>query len=610
MLNKKMLAVAVAAAMTSSFASAAPLGQAYVDLDGSDDVTPRTWVKYAKELAWGESTVIVDNTSGTPSHLKSDIGFTISEGTSKYIRIDLDNGAKFAVDPFLTWNTLVDELAGQDQTKAEQHIRAYGANPALVDPGYPATSNTNNWPLPQPQSVIAAGGEGESFVIFEVTAFERDPNINEDIPGFLSFIVNTPSYELPVGSVTTATHVLYEDAVDAQRGDTTESLFIAGAPIAEFVDATTPDYTIPNDAYASVDSEYTVFVHAGSTYADHDELDFYDYAQGVTSADNDGGAYLANPLPMDTASNWTGVAASSTTASLGLVDTEMLVATPVVVQDLDGGLFTVVDVIGTDPDLRFYGDFSWGDWELRLDSNPNDNIDVCNDTTDIKYPDSVQSTSTMLVFDELEITQAELEMTENWALCVEAPAFTSDVDDNFLAGSEDPWTANRIMESDYTTTLTWEMPTMSGVYDWVDTDGAGIVPLSDDMGSILYDTITVDVPFLSIFGTYNQRFTLVNNGPTPATYTFMFTPEAGIGVNPGAAATGVIPAGESIVVRADEIVASFTGGKTRTAAQIHIGAEDEDVSVAVQIVNTASGTIDTSVLNANSIRGTKTNMLP
>ena len=74
-------------------------------------------------------------------------------------------------------------------------------------------------------------------------------------------------------------------------------------------------------------------------------------------------------------------------------------------------------------------------------------------------------------------------------------------------------------------------------------------------------------------------------------------------------ATGVIPAGESIVVQTADIIASFTG-RSRTAAQLHIGGEDEDIGVSAVVVNPEKGTIDVQDLNANSIKARKSNYLP
>jgi hypothetical protein len=177
MLNKKLLAVAVTAAMTAGFANANPT-QIAVDLDGTNAQTGGDLktgaVSYVKELAWGYPTAVVENNkvpvtatparNGTASYMTANVGFTIAEGTNKYVRIDLIGGATFESAPVLTWDTI-----------AEEQAKGVNTNETAVQ-NYPATS------VPNPQSSIAEGGQGKSFVVFEVNAFEQAANINEDIP--------------------------------------------------------------------------------------------------------------------------------------------------------------------------------------------------------------------------------------------------------------------------------------------------------------------------------------------------------------------------------------------------------------------------------------------
>lgn len=589
MLNKKLLAVAVTAAMTQGIAFANP-NQVAFDLDGAaGDYPNSTAVQYPTELTWGSDTAIVENDNGTASYFTANIGFSIAEGTNKYIRIDLGNGATFQTAPRLVWDTVAVEQA-----------RPVNAGNTDVQ-NYPVND------VPNPQSSISEGGQGENYVVFEVNAFENGTPDREDVPRWLSFYVQVDQYNLSTDGCTTARYRLFEDAVDAQRADDTQTLKDTGAVDAMcFADGVVNDFTIPNNAYASVDSEYTVFIHAGSQFADHDETNYYDEQQNGNDVNNNGG--------FDGVGAWAGAAVSATTASLGEVDTDLLAPAGNVFTDLDGGAFNNVDVIGTDPVITFNGDFSFGEWTMREVSTVPAG-DSCSVGTDI-LPDPA-STMSQLLF--TTISQADLEAND-YVLCVDVAGMDSDVTDNLLVGSENPWMngnqMNRIGESTYSATLSWDALTANYAADAISTndgweEAMGAMPnsINDTMGEIIYDSITVDVPFMSTFTDYKQRFHLTNTGPTPAKYMFEFTPEAGTTVNAGAMASGVIPAGESIVVQTADIIASFEG-RSRTAAQLHIGGEDEDIGVSAVVVNPEKGTIDIQDLNANSIKARKSNYLP
>ncbi|GEA09464.1 hypothetical protein KUL42_42250 [Alteromonas sp. KUL42] len=592
MLNKKLLAVAVTAAMTQGIAFANP-NQVAFDLDGATgDFPDSTAVQYPTELTWDSERAIVENDNGTASHFTANIGFSIAEGTNKYIRIDLGNGATFQTAPRLVWDTVAAEQA-----------RPVNAGNTDVQ-NYPVTD------IPNPQSSISEGGQGANYVVFEVNAFENNPAGREDIPRWLSFYVEVDQYNLSTDGCTTARYRLFEDAVDAQKEDDSQTLKDTGADDAMcFTNGVVNDFTIPNNAYASVDSEYTVFIHANSQFADHDETNYYDEQQSGNDTNNDG--------MFDGVGTWAGAAVSATTASLGEVDTDLLAPAGNGFTDLDGGAFNNVDVIGTDPVVKFNGDFSFGEWTMReVTTTPAGPAgDSCSVGTDI-LPDPA-STMSQLVFST--ISQADLEAND-YVLCVDVAGMDSDVTDNLLVGSENPWMTgnkmNRIGESTYSANISWDALTDNYAADAISTndgweEAMGAMPnsIDDTMGEIIYDSITVDVPFMSTFTDYKQRFHLTNTGPTPAKYMFEFTPENGTVVTAGAMATGVIPAGESIVVQTADIIASFTG-RSRTAAQLHIGGEDEDIGVSAVVVNPEKGTIDIQDLNANSIKARKSNFLP
>lgn len=618
MLNKKLLAVAVTAAMTAGFANATPTQKA-VDLDGANGDLETGVVSYVKELTWGSDLAVVENDkvpvgleNGTASYVTANIGFTIAEGTNKYIRIDLaradgDSDAPqptFESVPELKWDTVSD-----GGTPAAPARAANANNTGDIDADPRALTHNGR---PNPQSSISEGGIGESYVIFEVNAFEADNNENEDIPSFLSFYVEAAMYKLPTDVVTTARYRLYEDAVDAQRENDEILKDTSNVDLARFVDGVQEEFTIPNSVYASVDSEYTVFLNSDSEFADHDETDFYDFQQSANDGDNDGN--------FDNTGNWGGTAVSATTASLGEVDTDLLVAAGNLLTDLDGGAFDNDDVVGEDPVITFTGDFSYGDWALAEVGVNDPAGEACDGGALIEENTLLSSLSAegTLVFDSL--TQQQIE-DNDYVLCVNIDEMTSDVDDNLLVGMENPWeNGNRIQESDYEAFLSWD-PVLPAViadettFGWNELMGADATPVRDEMGSVIYDTITIDIPFMSTFEDYKQRFHLTNNGPTDATYMFEPTAEFKDGqlkpvpeeVRDGAQLSGIIPANSSIVVQAATIMGSFEG---RTSGVLHIGGEDEDIGVSAVITNPQRGTIDIQDLNANSIKARKSNKLP
>jgi len=131
-----------------------------------------------------------------------------------------------------------------------------------------------------------------------------------------------------------------------------------------------------------------------------------------------------------------------------------------------------------------------------------------------------------------------------------------------------------------------------------DTVATAVFPAADGtgtVGSIAHNGTTVQVPYMTTFASYNQRFVMVNRGTTDADYTFTFTTEDGTTATAGTAATGTIPAGETLVVKATDIV-TLTGN-TRTAGTVVIVAPDANISVAAQQVNVADSGTDTVILN-------------
>lgn len=132
---------------------------------------------------------------------------------------------------------------------------------------------------------------------------------------------------------------------------------------------------------------------------------------------------------------------------------------------------------------------------------------------------------------------------------------------------------------------------LKGSYDaTLDTDA-----LTDTIGQISFDTTSIEVPYLTTFDGYNQRLYITNTGATDAAYSITFTSEIETTVTPLAAATGIVPKGEMIALRATDIVNLV--GRTRTSAVIEVEAEDAAITAATQSVNVSDGSTDTTVLN-------------
>lgn len=122
--------------------------------------------------------------------------------------------------------------------------------------------------------------------------------------------------------------------------------------------------------------------------------------------------------------------------------------------------------------------------------------------------------------------------------------------------------------------------------------------ITDGAGSIVYDTTSIEVPYVTTFEGYNQRIILVNSGPA-ARYSMTFSTEAGVDAVATNAAQGDIPAEGVLVLRVADLV-TLTGG-TRAAAVIEIEGQESAIQAATQTVNRSNGGTDTVVLNANSV---------
>ena len=459
MLNKKIVAAAVAAAFTQGAA-------ATVDIDG----TGTQKITYASELVnAGSSTLDVTNASNLLD-VVAEVGFTIGDGTSKYVRIDLTD-ATFGSAASLTSSN----------------------SDALI-------------------SLSQGGADGNSFAIFEVAASRGVDVLPSD-----TVTLAAGSYDVSASVTSQVCYALYETAVAAANQTAGQTLKNKCSDFTELASVLTGAFAVANaDNAATVNSGFT---------------------------------------------NFSASSLGATSATVGYLDTELLISSTTNAFNSNGTAVTAEDIIavtdGTNnvQDLTINGDLSFGTWTLQLNS-----ADCSQSSTVVSIATAAAtagSFGTVAGLSPATLTAGD------WYICVE------------VDGSES------IKKSDYTAQLA----------------EAG---LTDDLGRITFDTTSIEVPYLTTFADYNQRLYIVNSGSTNAEYSISFVSEAGVTVTPGTAATGVVPAGEMVALRATDVVA--LEGRTRTSAVIEVAGIDLDIQAATQTVNISTGATDTVVLNANSIK--------
>ena len=118
------------------------------------------------------------------------------------------------------------------------------------------------------------------------------------------------------------------------------------------------------------------------------------------------------------------------------------------------------------------------------------------------------------------------------------------------------------------------------------------------LGSVIYDTTSVEVPYVTTYEGYNQRIFIDNRGATDAYYSTTYTTENGVTAADGASATGTLAAGEMHTIKATDLV-TFTGG-TRGTATIEIEAQTGSLKVVTQIVDLGTGMTDTILLHPST----------
>ena len=207
------------------------------------------------------------------------------------------------------------------------------------------------------------------------------------------------------------------------------------------------------------------------------------------------------------------------------------------------------------------------------------------------------------------VTAAEIVVTGDFTLTADADGHVQDGLLSF-AGSADAAetltdTTLTLADADgavasaaFTITRSGENPILESTYSVVvsftEVAGRTVADASGSMGEITRGGANVDIPYITTFSDYNQRLIIVNRGNVDAAYTITFTSEDGVTATAGTAATGAVPAGETLIVRMTDVV-TLDGG-TRTAGQINIIATAGNVDVATTQVNLGDTSTDTVVL--------------
>lgn len=488
MLNKKLLAAAIAASFTTSAFAA-------IDLDSSDAAA----VKYSSELIanevaadtvgvftavnFGDSTETADGLLDFTTKL----GFTVNDGQVRFIRLDLTNGT-FTANPTVTLTDL-DDTAGTGQEYSTS---------------------------------VSAGGLGATFAIIELTA--GGGSTATDIDADQAVVIQGTNYVVSGTDSASIQYRLYETATAASNPDNVTSLALKSAAknFTNIVDTITGEYATAQNIEAKV-------------------------AGGFTTIDK------------DAADAWIGKI--DTTA---FVDFENDAETPEKdTFDADGDPDSVTEalILATDENytLTLNGNLGFGTFSLHSGAN-------CSVTAA-----GVFNSETGVLQTAAE-TPADVELT-GAALAAE---------DHFVCVTTDEGEAYQ--KGSYSLTL----------------EGDSGATYEETIGNITFDTTSIEVPYITTFADYNQRIILVNKGNSAASYSMTFTSEGVTDAVPKDAASGSIPAGEMLVLRAADLV-TLTG-RTRTSAVIEVEGEEENIQAVMQTVNDSDKSTDTVILNANSIR--------
>jgi len=236
------------------------------------------------------------------------------------------------------------------------------------------------------------------------------------------------------------------------------------------------------------------------------------------------------------------VGLSATLTDVGSIDVTKILAAAT--YKPDGNALVAGDLITDAQDVTFTGDFSFGTWSFEDDA-------ACAGGGAVTTAPTINTAE-----NEATVTVASL-AAGPYFLCVT------------LNGTTDV-----VSKGSYSAEL--------------DSDD-----LTDTVGTLKYDTTSIEVPYITTYSDYNQRIYLVNYSSTDVAYSISFVSEGDVTATAGTV-TGDIPANEMLMLKATDIV-TLTG-KTRTSAIIEVEAQDADIAASMQTIS-AAGSTDTVILN-------------
>ena len=144
-------------------------------------------------------------------------------------------------------------------------------------------------------------------------------------------------------------------------------------------------------------------------------------------------------------------------------------------------------------------------------------------------------------------------------------------------------------------------PIPATTYNGTITSGTGATArdlASNVIGQIRRNGTTVKLTYLTVSSKYNQRLIIVNDGVNDANYDIgPFVTEDGTTAQPKAKASGMVSAGEQMVLRMEDVV-EFEGPQARASATLSMNADVDDVQVATTQVNLEDGSTDTVIYAA------------
>jgi hypothetical protein len=244
-----------------------------------------------------------------------------------------------------------------------------------------------------------------------------------------------------------------------------------------------------------------------------------------------------------------GVAANTAVTSLALIDVTDIVSTTQATKDLAGNVADKDDFLTAAQSITITGDVSQGTFF-------SDTAAACDETAAIACTANAAKTACTIT-----ATAANADFT----ICADFSGLATGV---------------KVNKSAYSIAFGTE------------------TAVTGSLGSIAYDTISLEIPYITTFEGYNQRIFIDNRGTTDASYSTTFTTESGVTAAAGTAGSGTLAAGAISVVKVSDLV-TFTGG-SRGTATMELEANGDNLKVTTQIVDLGTGMTDTILLHPST----------